>query len=120
MQAVKFRDRFGWIWTVPPKYPTDGMSYPWPWRLFKDRFAQATIDCAVLHDYTYSMNDYFEGWPIHRSHADRNLLDGLMIKAPREARIDYIGVRLFGGPKYIHVDHEQYMIDWIDYSFGPF
>ena len=120
MSLVKFRDRYGWIWTVPERYPTDGMSYPWLWQLFKDRFARETIDCAVLHDFTYSMHDYFDGWPIHRSHADRNLLDGLLLKAPHEARIDYIGVRLFGNPIYEHISHDTYMIEWIDFSFGPF
>jgi hypothetical protein len=66
------------------------------------------------------MHDYFTGWPIRRSTSDCNLLDGLLIRAPREARSDYIAVRLFGGPKYARIEREPIMIDWINYNFGPF
>ena len=117
---VVFRDRFGRIWTVPKHYPTDGMSYPWILGLFLDPYDPRTIRSAVLHDFTYSMHDYFTGWFFRRRTADVNLLDGLVLERPSLARISYFGVRMFGYHEYRRKRKEKSMIDWLNSSYGPF
>ena len=115
---VQYADRYGRVWTIPPGYPTDGMSYPWPISLFWDRFDTRTIRSAILHDYTYSMHDYFPGWPISRRTADDNLLDGLKLDCRSRARRCYIATRLFGAPMYHHIAHSEYMISWLKSAFN--
>jgi len=118
LSKVRFRDRYGRIWTVPRGYPTDGMSYPWIIRLFKDPYSVKTLQAAVLHDYSYSMYDYFAGWPVRRRTADLNLLDGLWLTSPPEAVADFIIVRMFGRRTFLRKSKDPIMIKWIIKTFA--
>lgn len=118
--AIAFRDRWGRIWTIPERFPTDGMSYPWPIKIWRDRYDQRTLQAAIMHDFLYVMHDYIDGWPCRRAMADLMFLDGLYEIAAWRRRLYYTAVRIAGRPVWDHKRYDDYMADWIFLFFGPF
>lgn len=115
LDPVSFRDSRGLVWTVPKGFLTDGMSYPWPLSRFWNKFDPRTLRTAIVHDFRYTMHDYFEDWGVYdnRTDADTGLLEGLCLDCPSRAFVCYLGVRFGGNHIYEQETREAGMIDWI-------
>lgn len=111
LDDVRFRDRYGMIWTVKRGFPNDGMSYPFfiTW----GKFDQLTLRSGVTHDFRYSMRDYFYFWFDTFARANEGFSDGLGAECPERRRICLAGVKLGGYSVWEHKSREKMMEQWL-------
>jgi hypothetical protein len=113
LNEIRWRDARGLLWTVPIGFQTDGVSYPWPFSWWSDKFRRDMMLPAIMHDFRYAIHDYCDDWLDDRTDADRDFLAGMRLTHASYAVGKYIGVRLGGNIIYEHKSSEDMMVSWL-------